>query len=362
MAGSSVDTGGSSKPSGSLGELQEIAQEIKDVTELTQEQPNAGVADIVKLFRDVLTQFHKDLQGNTSKDNQEKPDENSKAKQPSSRTIIPEVRKVDFEHFKNRFNEDDGRYMLEVLVAGSDLAQAVRVEGFKRNGVAHTTPAAATETPISGATVFPPDSTIRRIRIQSKAILNYLSKFSTEAAEFTETRTFLYPFRPLLHSYENMRHILHLLVRNCDSPTDLTKKRDDQELGANNSNQTREGKKTPSELDAIGVSGGATEGPRGQDPSAAVALDPGFDTVDTLAEIKAYVTFVEDDLLPLMCKYNGNSKQTVVFEDLWLLFKPGEYIVVPTGPQSVWKRDQNIFRRECTCIHSFYDFTNRCLM
>ncbi|KAJ4404365.1 hypothetical protein N0V82_010505 [Gnomoniopsis sp. IMI 355080] len=324
-----------SKASGLSEKFEEVAKELEDVKSPSQAGPENGVNDIVELFRKVLTQVHKDL--DSSKENQKKPDEDPKASKPSSRPIISEVRKVDFEHFKNHFSEDDSRYMLEVLVAGSNLAQAVRVEGLRRNGVRTTD--ATTE-----ATAFPPDSTTQRVRIQSKAILNYLSKLLTEASELNETRTFLYPFRPLIYSHENMCRILHLLTEQCKVSTSPPRDPDVQEPNNYLPGQTEQVKEATSEVHSKNAL------PRGADSSGTVALDPGFDTAETLAEMKAYVHFVEQDLLPLKTKYSGTSKQTVTFDDLWLLFTPGEYIVVPTGPQSVWKQDKSIYHNKYEMI------------
>lgn len=195
MAELPADPDNAPKTSGLSEKLEEVVKELDGVQKPTQAQPEAGMTDLLQLSREVLTRLLKDLEA--SKENCKKPDKDTRASNPPSHSKIPKVRKVDFEHFKNHFSEDDSRYILDVLVSGSNLAQEVRVEGYRRNGVRMTE--ATTE-----VTVFPPDSIVQRVRIQSKAILNYLSKFSTEASELNDTRTFLYPFRPLIYSQENM--------------------------------------------------------------------------------------------------------------------------------------------------------------
>lgn len=355
MADSAAELEASLTPSSVPTKQEHIAHDNEHEGTTTKKKPESGAHGLRQEVMSALTQIFKDL--NASKDGEKKADGDSRDSQSTSQStspsMVPEIRKVDFEHFKNRFKEEDGQYIVEALVAGSNLAQAVRVEAFRRNGI-RVAPEAALESGTANITMFPPDSTIQRVRIQSKAILNYLAKSLAEASELTDTRTFLYPFRPLIHSYESMCQVLRLLTQHCTDFTDTTTEKHDQEPKTHDSGPLGEPK-------GVGPEGGANRNDStavgndalGSDAPTIMTLDPGFDTAEALAEIKAYVTFVGNDLLPLLDKYSGVSRQTVSFDDLWLLFSPGEYVVVPTGPQSIWKRERNIFRGEFTCtLHS----------
>lgn len=254
---------------------------------------------------------------------------------PTETPMIPEVRKVDFEHFKNYFHESDGRYIIEALVAGSRLPQAVREEKFKREERGPSTFSPARPT-VSATSVTPGDGTIRRVRIRSKSILYYLSRLVGTSTQLDGTRTFLYPFVPLLYFQEEMRRVLNLLEEKWTPstraflPVDVdaqNSEQDDPLPSAIHEEVTEEPAETTSDSSATGSGQKST-----------VTLDSGFDTPSTLEEFRSYVAFVDQDLRPLEDRYRDTSRQSITFEELWLLFKPGDYIAATIGPKTLLRR------------------------
>lgn len=256
--------------------------------------------------------------------------------QPKVQTpTILEVRKVDFEHFKNQFHEKDGRHIIEALVAGSQLPQAVREESLKRrDGGLGTRSTAWPESP--PIPVTPRDETIRRVRIRSKSILYYLSRLADAPTQLDGTRTFLYPFVPLLYFQEDMRRLLNLLEEKWKPSTHPFPQVD---AGAIN---TEQDDPLPPEIpkDAPQESAQAEHGSRGSGhrSTTKMTLDSGFDTPTTLEEFRSYIAFVDRDLCPLADRYRDTSHQSVTFEDLWFLFKPGDYVAATVGPKTVLQR------------------------
>lgn len=248
---------------------------------------------------------------------------------PSSTKIIPKVRLVDFEHFKNRFSDDDGCYAVEALLSGSSLRHEIRVEELKREGirqqiqqdlVPYSTTSNATE-----------DRPIQRVRIQSRAVLHYLSKLTAGALESNDhqPRSFLYPFRPLIHFHEDIRAIMNVLARKwapsglSDAPKDETA---EPETGT--ASEPLEG------------SVGTQPAPHEHFTAEKGSLDPLYDSLDVYEELCAYVDFVEKNIKPSVNKFAGTSLQSITFDELWLLFSPGEYLFMKPGQKPVLKREK----------------------
>lgn len=310
---------------------------IRNVTEgpdVTQE--------LGSLLRDVLIQLRQDLSHPSNKirvsDGQNDDDTSSATSQSRPDTeppMIREVRKVDFEHFKNQFHENDGRHIIEALIAGSRLPQAVREESLKRQK-RRPGPFSTLKPESSASSVTPRDGTIRRVRIRSPAILYYLSRLADAPAELDGTRTFLYPFVPLLYFQEDMRRILNLLEEKWTPSTGYFSQAvvEPSELEQDGPLRSEVHTEAPGESAEV-KRGSSSAGPR---LKTEVTLDSGFDTPATLEEFRVYVAFVDEDLSPLADRYSDTSRQSVTFEDLWLLFKPGDYVSTTIGPKTLIER------------------------
>lgn len=56
-----------------------------------------------------------------------------------------------------------------------------------------------------------------------------------------------------------------------------------------------------------------------------------MDGVDALRDMRCYVDFVDNEVMPLYTQYDGTSARKVRFEDLWALFRVGDVVYVPAG-------------------------------
>lgn len=59
-----------------------------------------------------------------------------------------------------------------------------------------------------------------------------------------------------------------------------------------------------------------------------------MDGVSALRDMRCYVDFVENEVMPIYTQYDGTSAQSVRFEDLWALFRVGDLIQMPTSGES----------------------------
>lgn len=320
-------------------------------------RPGNVAQEVGGLLREVLIQLREDLSrtpgqpSTAAKPGDQHDDGASETSSETSRPrdeipLIPKVRKVNLEHFKNQFHEDDGRYIIDALVAGSRLAQEVREEGLKRKSRGFgSSPTSQPE--FSAAPVAQGDGTIRRIRIRSRSILYYLSKLADAPTQLDGTRTFVYPFVPLLYFQEDMRRILNLLEAKwtpstrvfSDGDVEASNLEHDDGLPAEFHKETTE-KSPKTEL-------GSHISESGSDIT--MTLDSPFDTHFTLNEFRSYVAFVDKDLSHLADKYRDTRHSSVTFEDLWLLFKPGEYVVATTGTKTVLQRRNTVIRKSGSC-------------
>lgn len=247
----------------------------------------------------------------------------------TSTKTIPKVRLVDFEHFKNRFSDDDGCYAVEALLSGSSLRHEVRVEELKREGIRQQIQQELV--PHSASLNATEDRPIQRVRIQSRAVLHYLSKLTAGALESNEhqPRSFLYPFRPLIHFQEDIRAIMNVLARKwgpsglSDAPKDET-----AEPATRTASEPQEG------------SDGAQHAPYDHLTAEKVSLDPLYDSLDVYEELRTYVDFVDKNIKPSVNKFAGTSLQSITFDELWLLFSPGEYLFMKPGQKPVLKREK----------------------
>jgi hypothetical protein len=182
---------------------------------------------------------------------------------------ISAVRECNWEQFKSRQPGDATTCAIEILVERSNLPLRVIEESLKRDqlkaDLAETLQKLPTNIPSQSET-----SRIHRVRIQSRHILQVLNEVSGEAWDPALTHTFFRPFGFLIHHQDMVRERL-------------------QEL-----DQRQE---TRRDEDA------------------------------TLSDIRCYVKFVDDALMPLYNQFLGDGgPRSVCFDDLWYLFRPGDLV------------------------------------
>jgi hypothetical protein len=245
--------------------------------------------------------------------------------------FIPKVRKCNFMEFKNRFSEDEARYAVDVLVSGTLFKQeyleeqALRDRLFEHGksdsrAAKRNAKALVKETNRSNEALRSDQSDrmwIRRIRLQAPALLQILAKIQGETWS-TRPRTYDRPFCTLLHFHPQVKQAL----------AELEEKWAIQSEG----NQTD----TP----------GLTPRDDGDGREEEDLLD---DSQATLAILRSYVNFIDEEVIPESHHYDNldySSDETIMFSDLCYLFKPGEYIYKPLeGESSVEGRDHRMGER-----------------
>jgi hypothetical protein len=240
--------------------------------------------------------------------------------------IIPEVRKCDLLHFKNRFNAaEEGLYAVDVLLSDplldqEEIQQERRLrQSIPKNRVKSKSkdlmstsklasrgkPSKSVSQPSQGIHTGKADSKlISRIRIQSPTILFILSKIMQESWG-SQPRTFIRPFSPLIYFHPQVLDFLREL-----------------ELKWGQKDETLEAARTPASLDENSEQ--TIEGDKASVGDSAAAL----------ADLKCYVQFMESEIIPLYSQFDnldGTSNAKVRFHDLWYLFRTGELIYRSVG-------------------------------
>lgn len=135
----------------------------------------------------------------------------------TTRSKLPlrvEVEWLDFEHFKNRYTDDDGLAIIEVLCGDYQTPQEVAKEMARRNhggqGTRVSTPKPKPRQPIhvDGESMW-----IQRVRIQSPQLVLLLSRLTGHCDKWAtgHPRTFFQPFRAFHHYLPQLKECLRIL-------------------------------------------------------------------------------------------------------------------------------------------------------
>ncbi|RFU73851.1 hypothetical protein TARUN_8396 [Trichoderma arundinaceum] len=232
--------------------------------------------------------------------------------------VIPETRECfSWDEFKNHQSEEHN-YAIETLVAGDSLKaeieeSALLYEGLQdfqhmsgwggglRRGFGRRNPQHKTIID-DGDEVW-----LQRVRINSRAVMMYLGRQSQAGKKWNgRPHVFRRPFRYLIHFHDQMKEALAELeesASNADSKTD-----------EGQSAQVAGKSKDKSDSDTLGI-------------------DSLFTDADTLAEMKLYIKFIDEQVMPEYLRFQdeegGTAPTKIRWDILWYLFKPGDLVYVP---------------------------------
>lgn len=213
---------------------------------------------------------------------------------------------------------------------------------------------------------------IHRIRINSLPVLGYMTAYMGLNSRRTESRTFMRPFMSLLSSLPTMKRILAELEKKfanvkVDTSGDVTEgtvpaadERDTAQLDAAQTtsvtiNQTLLGEQDRSlptqhgdhRTDAMQDTNGSIDAENQQgasDDTASVyatelesvasdepdeqttKIEQVMDTHEALRDMKCYVDFIDQEILPHFNFLRGDQSEKVIFDDLWCIFQPGDLL------------------------------------
>lgn len=169
-------------------------------------------------------------------------------------------------------------------------------------------------TPIQGAYM-------QRVRINSQAILGHLTSLLGETEKRSTPRTFMRPFKPLVYFQPKMKEILDSLEEKWADKEAF------EEFETEVSNED------------IDTSDGE-DGQEDDDNESLCSLDSDeedlgiqMDGIDALKDMRCYVDFIENEVMPLYNQFNDASAIRVRFDDLWALFRVGDLIHTPPSDE-----------------------------
>ncbi|KAL6887485.1 hypothetical protein HDV57DRAFT_515010 [Trichoderma longibrachiatum] len=283
------------------------------------------------------------------------------------RPKIPEVRKVNFENFKNRFQpEDEPDYAVEVLVAGPGLQGQIRRERAlrrseetarvrkswfslydnrggsgdqRRNQQRKIDPLAQVKREKRNE-LLPSDTEIQRIRVQSQPVLGHLTSLLNDTESRSTPRTFMRPFKALVYFQPKMREVLATLEE---------KWADYEELADEQGSETPSSEEAEVIVEPVGKENGdETEGSSSDtedddddreslasvDSNADEDFDGLMDSPEALRDMRCYVKFIDEEIMPLYARFDDSSAEKVKFDDLWSLFRVGDLIHMPAAVEA----------------------------
>lgn len=306
------------------------------------------------------------------------------------RPKLPEFVKLDFEHFKNSYEDDKPDYAVEVLVGPPNIGSQIRAENERRQGVNQSaqyswfvaqdlldewaragdiqkdTPSHFKQRhfgPTTEVSSKSNDMVIHRVRIQSIPVLAYLRGLMGEPHHRHQYRTICQPFRPLIYFQPRMKEILAHLEEKW--------RKAEHENGSLNPGVNQVPHTDPQtgtiSADAVPLADlpaapdQSTEDPapeagkenakddddmesvQSEDDSIADRMNRTMDSIEALRDMRCYVEFVDKEIMPHYNLLKGDGARTVAFHDLWCLFDIGGLVYAPItrgendSYQDIWR-------------------------
>lgn len=252
--------------------------------------------------------------------------------------LLPEVREVNFENFKNSFHQDPKIPAVEALVVGNTLVYDVRRDLLKRTRAAarekkgpQAPASTASEVPQQ---ILPEDGWVQRIRIRSASVLGYLAREAGQTWASEDPFTFVKPFRVPIYFQPGMRKALEKLEQRWHGLEEAEAERLSTTASpAPESVKDDHDEATENQLEKLGSGGGKVLGegikPLARTRTGRDGADSMLNSLTALRDMREYVKFVDDRIMPLASKFDGTSRDKIKFEELWLLFKPSEILHSP---------------------------------
>ncbi|KAK7963558.1 hypothetical protein PG988_010532 [Apiospora saccharicola] len=253
---------------------------------------------------------------------------------------IPETRDMNFEQFKNRYGDQDGKDCIEVLIAGSDFGEQVRQELRRRGELDENDRKRRVDYDDTEEVI------IQRVRIQSPALLFLLCKVLDHPDlewKGQNRTTFYRPFAWFVYAHDKMKEELRKLeVYWSSESTSLTEEIQKETVEGTIARLKRS---FPDEITSVKATfaAGTKHVPNTTNEAQPPRLKSLSQRIDehllqkallenyhTFLELKCYIEFVESRIIPDTRRYENpesSEARMVRYQDLWFLFPPGELIV-----------------------------------
>ncbi|KAL7927007.1 hypothetical protein ACQKWADRAFT_279274 [Trichoderma austrokoningii] len=277
------------------------------------------------------------------------------------RPKIPEIRKVNFENFKNRFQgEDEPDYAVDVLMAGSGLQGQIRRErAIRRSEETARVRKSFYSLYDAGADrrkkidpldkvkrekrneLLSTDTEIQRIRVQSQPILGHLTSLLNDTESRSTPRTFMRPFKALVYFQPKMKEILATLEEKWADYEELDEHSDSADTASEEAEVIVEiDSKNDTDVEAKSDEEGDEDDKDDVESLASVDsnVDEDFDGLmdspEALRDMRCYVKFIDDEIMPLYKRFEGSTAEKVKFDDLWSLFRVGDLVYMPAAVEA----------------------------
>ncbi|KAI1390640.1 uncharacterized protein F4822DRAFT_393870 [Hypoxylon trugodes] len=300
------------------------------------------------------------------------------------RPKIPEVRKLNFENFKNRFQDlEEPDYAIDVLMSGPNLQAQIRREqaARRKEDLARNRQKYLLAYGIPREHVYVPrvkndvqdkirkekraevgqidDGDIQRIRIQSQPVLGHLTSLLNDTEQRSTPRTFVRPFKALVYFQPKMKEILATLEEKWADYEEL------DEVESEKVNETPEEVEIVDEEDAKDKESGSQGEDDDEDDDAesllsvdsnAEDLDTAMDSPEALRDMRCYVNFIDKEVMPLHNRFEGTGADRVKFDDLWSLFRVGDLIYMPATGETAGRYHEvwRVYRVEIPEVEAAY--------
>lgn len=262
--------------------------------------------------------------------------------EPQRLPAIADIRYVKWADFKNQFSVDEGRYAVEVLMAGSNLKEEIRQERLMRKPNTKINDTLKTKDAPAGkaqASSQANEQWAHRIRINSLPILSLLAKARGESWA-GEIHTFFRPFFLLKNFHGHLKEKLEELESKwgqveVEKPPGGVENKDAYLSGETFLDPTVEGR-SPSEsksdlneLKTADIAPSSTKDPElsahgepnaPNDPNDEDSLT---DSIEALRDLRCYIEFMDSKIIPLEKQFDDTSCTKVRYEDLAYLFRLG---------------------------------------
>lgn len=232
------------------------------------------------------------------------------------RDIKPEIRECNFEQFQSRPAGDSHElYCVDVLIAGESFGKEMQafkdtVADIKAGVIESWKPRHALDRKENSASEESEKKWIRRIRINSPVVLDILRIVGSNVS-WSQPIVFHRPFQLLVSLHEEVKEKLTTMKRHSSD---------------------------------IVVAGGNSKdlsGTAGLSTTQSQAIDNRIrklaEKQNALDELTCFVDFMETRIMPISRRYSDPSpspSETISYEDLWYLFRPGTLVYSTPDPSS----------------------------
>lgn len=235
---------------------------------------------------------------------------------------IPEVRRMKWPEFKNKFKDAKNMYAIEALVGEVKYWYQKATQLHPKHLKEISTN---------------PKEAVKRIRINSLPIIKILSDV-TDFEWSEDPRVLIYPFKLLVDRGSDIRkHMERLESKWISVDEDVPSAADPSVPGAKSMANNVEDYQPSPKIINVDVGSGGDRNPSKdsdaikttQNESRKVDIEDHMDSLEAFRDLRCLVQFMDEQITPVVARIKDSSRTRIAFQDLWHLFRPGDDIFIP---------------------------------